>query len=376
MWNRYIVAAVFIVLHHLPVICSCENNVGILNGKEHHVKRVLLETNGSKAAEAEMADMMDSTLVNNQPIFLYRDACSSSISFCDTCSDDAATCYSCLDGYVLRDNTCGCVDPRCSKCTKSPALCEECREEFMLSRNNSCIPISRETSTKNPPCVDPMCESCAVSPGMCETCKDTNAIVNERTGRCECMDGYLASIRGCLRNPFSNAQMEKLPPAGGEETKDTYASEEADPVLGMKSADQPVALQQDQTHKNLSHPGFEYVNIRFETSTPEDMFQKQTNRFDTQAVSGTTTEQSHQPAKGRWIGKKTWKSATSDVEGKGTDEEDEHLLHPGNDAFEEPEPYRDDVTTLPIDLLEKKQLLIQMLKETDARIEELEANEK
>lgn len=376
MWNRYIVAAVFIVSHHLPVICSYENNDGILNGKEHLVKRVLLETNGSKAAEAEMAEMMDSTLVNNQPIFSYRDACSSSISFCDTCSDDATTCYSCLDGYVLRDNSCGCVDPGCSKCTKSPSLCEECREEFMLSRNNSCIPISRETSPKKPPCVDPMCESCAVSSDMCETCKDTNAVVNARTGRCECRDGYLASIRGCLRNPFSNTQTEKLPSVGGEETKDTYASEGADPVLGMKSADQPVALQQDQAHKNFSHPGFEYVNIRFETSTPEDVFQKQTNRFDTQAESGTATGQSLQPAKGRWIGKKTWKSATSDVEDKDTDDEDEHLLHPEEDAPGEPEPYRDAVTTLPIDLLEKKQLLIQMLKETDARIEELEASEK
>lgn len=476
MRSRYhmlpILIIAFLVISDLYAVRSLPQHPaqGDILDSQHQVMRMLLQTNGSQAVEAEMAAMtpVDNTQAEmyTLPNFWYREPCSSTIPFCETCSNDATTCYSCQGGYMLRENSCGCLDPlcascpdspdicescsdiksvvskkepgtcecmdgfkmsdlggckpiprepeasspkpdltkqcidmRCLRCSSSPDLCEECAEDFMLSKNMSCIPVSRETSPspspKDPPCEDSNCLLCPKSPNLCEKCKDDNAKVNEKSGMCECLDGFLPSIRGCLRNPFSNIPTGKVPapsddtmssPTVEKETNNTTSGLTKDPgnqtINGPKdpqlaakpvTASQPVAMQQNQRKKNATHPGFEYVNIRLETSTPVNSLAdnadtaSQLLRPQTQGVSGAATDTPVQQREAGWLGKKRWKSMSFEYDpedGEQSSEDDSSTI--GLDSK---------VTGgYDTDLLRKKQLLLQMLKETDARIEELEAN--
>ena len=413
-------------------------------------KRVLLATNGTKAVEAEMAEVLNKSQIttNIWPVFLYRGPCSDTIPLCETCSEDGTTCYSCQDGYVLRDKSCGCLDPRCSSCpessgkcescsdtnaainkesgtcdckdgyvlsemercdpipipsdpvntdpcmdpkcstcTESSDICEKCFDDFMLSSNNSCIPATRETSPSSeyPPCEDTKCASCHKSPQVCESCQDANAAVNDRTGRCECRDGFLASIRGCLRNPFANIQLGKdtaplkenktvekeTENAGGEKDPESLPVTGSQyPQLAVEPIENVDQRSEDPRHKNSSHPGFDYVNIRFETSTPDDVFQRRNHRLASQPqeVYGTSAQPSSGQEAG-WIGRKKWRPMSSDMQGKQGD------LPSSSEDANHVTRLDDGESRYNADLIRKKQLLMQMLRETDARIEELESDE-
>lgn len=448
-----LVAIVLNSCHGLPSREEKDQQEARYNGVQYSAlphmygKRALLETNGTMAVEAEMAEIMKGNQIstNTLPVFLYRGPCSNTIPFCDTCSEDGITCYSCQDGYVLRDTSCGCLDPRCSSCpessekcescsdsnavinkefgtceckdgyvlnkmdicesipkpsnplktdrcldpkcsvcTKSPDTCEKCQDNFMLSLNKSCIPAMRDTSPSSeyPQCEDTKCKSCPKSPQVCESCQDPNAVANHRTGRCECRDGFLSSIRGCLRNPFSNIQVgEEMKPSKENVTVEKEANKSEgdgnpesmpaqgspDPQVALKPIENVDQLVQETKQKNSSHPGFDYVNIRFETSTPDDVFQRKNDRLANQPqdVSGTSSRASSQET--GWLGKKKWRPMSSEILVDSDLPSTEDAPHVTRVDHAE--------SMYNADLIRKKQMLMQMLRETDARIEELESNE-